>query len=74
MAARITVAMLVAFMPGRPWQGHLELIWKLETGDGVNWSALRSAEIRRRRTSVTSTPEDPAGGYQGLLVHQGWSS
>lgn len=21
--------------PGRPWQGHLELIWKLETDDGV---------------------------------------
>jgi hypothetical protein len=53
----ITAAMLVAFLPGRPWQGHLELIWKLETDDGVNCSALRFAARRFRRTSVTSTPE-----------------
>ena len=52
----ITAAMLVAFLP-RPWQGHLELIWKLETDDGVNCSALRSAARRFRRTSVASTPE-----------------
>lgn len=58
LTVRITAAMLVAFLPGRPWQGHLELIWKLETDDGVNCSALRSAERRFRRTSVTSTPED----------------
>jgi hypothetical protein len=57
LAVRITAAMLVAFMPARPWQGHLELIWKLETEDGVNCSALRSAQIRLRRTSVISTPE-----------------
>jgi hypothetical protein len=53
LAVRITAAMLVAFMPGRPWQGHLELIWKLETEDGVNCSALRSAQLRLQRTSVT---------------------
>jgi hypothetical protein len=58
LAVRITAAMLVAFLPGRPWQGHLELIWKMETEDGVNCSALRSAERRLRRTSVTSTSED----------------
>jgi hypothetical protein len=58
LAVRITAAMLVAFLPSRPWQGHLELIWKLETDDGVNCSALRSAERRFRRTYVTSTPED----------------
>ena len=57
LAVRITAAMLVAFLPGRPRQGHLELIWKLETDDGVNCSALRSAARRFRRTSVTSTPE-----------------
>jgi hypothetical protein len=51
LAVRITAAMLVAFMPGRPWQGHLELIWKMETDDGVNWSALRCAERRFRRTN-----------------------
>ena len=58
LAVRITAAMLVAFLPGRPWQGHLELIWKLETDDGVNCAALRSAARRFRRTSVTSTPQD----------------
>ena len=58
LAVRITAAMLVAFMPARPWQGHLELIWKLETDDGVNCSALRAAERRFRRTSVMPTPED----------------
>ena len=57
LAVRITAAMLVAFLPGRPWKGHLELIWKLEADDGVNCSALRSAARRFRRTSVTSTPE-----------------
>jgi hypothetical protein len=58
LAVRITAAMLVAFLPARPWQGHLELIWKLETDDGVNCSALRAAERRFRRTSVTPAPED----------------
>jgi len=58
LAVRITAAMLVAFLPARPWQGHLELIWKLETDDGVNCSALRSAERRFRRTSIIATPED----------------
>ena len=57
-SVRITAAMLVAFLPGRPWQGHLELIWKLATDDGVNCCALRSAERRFRRTAVTSAPDD----------------
>jgi len=50
--------MLVAFLPARPWQGHLELIWKLKTDDGVNRTALHAAERRFRRASVTSTPDD----------------
>jgi len=58
VAVRITAAMLVAFFPARPWQGHLELIWKLETDDGVNCSALRSAQLRLRRTSGTAKPDD----------------
>lgn len=58
LAVRITAAMLVAFLPGRPWQEHLELIWKLETDDGLSCTALRSAARRFRRTSVTPTPED----------------
>jgi hypothetical protein len=49
LVVRITAAMLVAFMPGRPWQGHLELIWKLETEDGVNRTALHAAERRFHR-------------------------
>ena len=57
LAVRITAAMLVTFMPARPWLGHLELIWKLETDDGVNCTALRAAQLRFRRRSVTSTSE-----------------
>jgi hypothetical protein len=49
LVVRITAAMLVAFMPARPWQGHLELIWKLETEDGVNRTALHAAARRWRR-------------------------
>jgi hypothetical protein len=60
LAVRITAAMLVAFMPGRPWAGHLELIWKMETEDGVNCSALRSAQFRLRRTFFTATPKEDA--------------
>lgn len=51
LAVRITAAMLVAFLPARPWQGHLELIWKLKTDDGVNRTALRAAARHLRRTS-----------------------
>ncbi len=58
VAVRITAAMLVAFFPARPWQGHLDLIWKLETDDGVNCSALRCAQLRLRRTSATAKPDD----------------
>lgn len=50
LALRITAAMLVAFLPGRPWQGHLELIWRLQSASGVNWPALRAAECLVRRT------------------------
>jgi hypothetical protein len=57
LAVRITAAMLVAFMPARPWQGHLELIWKLETEDGVNCTALHAARLRLLRRSVASTSE-----------------
>lgn len=55
LAVRIASAMLVAFLPSRPWQTHLELIWRLETEDGVNRTALRCAQLRLRRTSTTST-------------------
>jgi hypothetical protein len=58
LTVRITAAMLVAFFPARPWHGHLELIWKLETDDGVNCSALRSAQLRFRRGSVTSKSDE----------------
>jgi hypothetical protein len=55
---RMIAAITSSSMENRPWQGHLELIWKLETDDGVNCSALRAAERRFRRASVTSTSED----------------
>ena len=45
---RIAAAMLDTFLPARPWQGLLELIWELETDGGVNRSALRPGERRFR--------------------------
>lgn len=57
LTVRITAAILVAFLPGRAWQGHLELIWKLQSASGVNWPALRAAECLVRRTR-----QHPDGG------------
>lgn len=45
LAVRITARTLVAFLPGRPWLGHLELIWRLQTASGVNWPALSVSVI-----------------------------
>ncbi len=67
LAVRITAAMLAAFLPARPWQGHLELIWKLKTDDGLNRSALLSAERRFRRTSVTRRRRTTARWRQGKV-------
>jgi hypothetical protein len=44
-----TAAMLVSNAAIRSWQRHLELIWELETEDGVNYSALVAIESRKRR-------------------------
>lgn len=54
-----TAAMLVSFLPGRPWQGHLSLLWDMADEDGVNFSALGAIEARARRRHArpASDPE-----------------
>jgi hypothetical protein len=54
-----TAAMLVSFLPGRPWGSHVWMIWGLETSDGVNHSALTAIESwgRRRRRRRRSAGE-----------------
>jgi hypothetical protein len=44
-----TAAMVVSFLPGRPWHGHLEAIWGMAADDGVNFSARTAIESRARR-------------------------
>jgi hypothetical protein len=44
-----TAAMLVAFLPHRPWQAHLELIWGMTAGDGTNVTAIEALRSRLRR-------------------------
>jgi hypothetical protein len=53
----ITAAMLVSNAANHTWQRHLELIWELETEDGVNYSALVANESRSRRRRVHLTRE-----------------
>jgi hypothetical protein len=55
LPARTTAAMLVYNAANRPWQ-QLELIWELETEDGVNYSALAAirSRIRRRQHDTSS--------------------
>jgi hypothetical protein len=55
-AVWITAAMLVAFFPRRPWQGHLELIWQMTDEDDVNVCAQRALECRVRR--MRARPHD----------------
>jgi hypothetical protein len=52
-----TAAMLVSNATNHTWQRHLELIWELETEDGVNYSALVANGSRSRRRRVRFVPE-----------------
>ena len=51
LPAWTTAAMLVSLLPegARTWQDHLQMIWDLETTDGVNYSALAAIHSRARR-------------------------
>jgi hypothetical protein len=51
LPAWTTAAMLVSLLPdgARAWQDHLQMIWDLETTDGVNYSALAAIQSRARR-------------------------
>jgi hypothetical protein len=51
LPAWTTAAMLVSLLPegARAWQDHLQMIWDLETTDGMNYSALAALQSRARR-------------------------
>jgi hypothetical protein len=51
LPAWTTAAMLVSLLPegASTWQDHLQMIWDLETTDGVNYSTLAAIHSRARR-------------------------
>jgi hypothetical protein len=51
LPAWTAAAMLVSLRPdgASTWQDHLQMIWDLETTDGVNYSALAATRSRARR-------------------------
>jgi hypothetical protein len=51
LPAWTAAAMLVSLLPegASTWQDHLQMIWDLETTDGVNYSALAAIHSRARR-------------------------
>ena len=51
LPAWTAAAMLVSLQPegASTWQDHLQMIWDLETTDGVNYSALAAIHSRARR-------------------------
>jgi hypothetical protein len=51
LPAWTAAAMLVSLLPtgAGDWQDHLQMIWDLETTDGVNYSALAAIHSRARR-------------------------
>jgi hypothetical protein len=64
LPAWTTAAMLVSLLPdgASAWQDHLQMIWDLETTDGVNYSALTAIYSRvRRQARPTSDPEATLG-------------
>ena len=52
-------AMLVSLLPdgASTWQDHLQMIWDLETTDGINYSALAAIHSRARRRAMSPTSE-----------------
>ncbi len=64
LPAWTTAAMLVALLPegAGTWQEHLQMIWDLETTDGVNYSTLAAIQARaRRRWARLGEPEEATG-------------
>jgi hypothetical protein len=59
LPAWTAAAMLVSLLPEgtRTWQDHLQMIWDLETTDGVNYSALAAIHSRARRRDISPTSE-----------------
>jgi hypothetical protein len=57
LPAWTTAAMLVSLLPegASTWQDHLQMIWDLETTDGVNYAALAAIYSRLRRRDLPST-------------------
>src|ERR1700685_1158950 len=71
LPAWTAAAMLVSLLPdGAPtWQDHLQMIWDLETTDGINYSALAAIHSRERRRNPRPArarpPPPPGGGAEG---------
>jgi hypothetical protein len=59
LPAWTTAAMLVSLLPegASTWQDHLQMIWDLETTDGVNYAALAAIYSRLRRRDVRPSSE-----------------
>jgi hypothetical protein len=59
LPAWTAAAMLVSLLPegARAWQDHLQMIWDLETTDGVNYSALAAIHSRARRRDIRPASE-----------------
>ena len=64
LPAWTTAAMLVSLLPegASTWQDHLQMIWDLETTDGINYCALAAIHSRARRRQVrpADDPEETA--------------
>lgn len=54
-----TAAMLVSFLPLRPWRVHLDLIWQMEDDDGVNFTAMAALDARPGRRHFRAAAPDP---------------
>jgi hypothetical protein len=65
LPAWATAAMLVSLLPegAGAWHEHLQMIWDLETTDGINYSALAAIHSRNRRRHIcpASEPKGTAG-------------
>jgi hypothetical protein len=59
LPAWTAAAMLVSLLPegASTWQDHLQMIWHLETTDGVNYSALAAIHSRARRQDIRPSSE-----------------
>jgi hypothetical protein len=59
LPAWTAAAMLVSLLPegASTWQDHLQMIWDLETNDGVNYSALAAIHSRARRRAIRPTSD-----------------